>query len=458
MRSSVSIERMPTWKLVIYTTGQFGWSILVTLVGLLTYFYIPPETGEAAFPELVTREAVLGITVVGICGLVAEWIGMILDPGMAAVSDRTTSRVGRRKIYMLISAAPFAVLTYFMFHPPTAQVSRINSIWIIAVTVLFNLFRGMYMIPYGALAPELGYSSKIRMFISTFHSVAWALGFILAGTLIFTFKDMLQNSFGMTPLAAFRTIAAAYSILGFILTMLPSIVIDEERYCAGHVSSEPPIHALVQAFRNRDFLIITIANTIYSMADRILHLGLVYFVTILVGLEEAMVGTLGAVMFLLSFLWYYPLNRIAEKVSKKKLVSLGFILQGVVLLMFGAADIVPIPGMVWAWCIIAVLSVMAAITGIVPAAVIAEVIRADGVRTGVYKEATYGAAMSIFAKIPMSITVFAFPAMILLGRSPENPFGVRLAAIVAVALMAAALVLWGFYNEKGTLEVLSRDE
>lgn len=449
---------MPKWKLAIYTTGNFGWSILGTMVGLLTYFYIPPETGEATFPELVSREAILGITVVGICGLIAEWIGMFIDPTMAAISDRTKSKIGRRKIYMLVSSAPFAIFAYLIFNPPDAGISKLNAIWIIAATIFFSIFRGMYQVPYGALIPELGSTSKIRMFISTFHSIAWALGFVLAGTLIYTFKGILQNSFGMSPLSAFRTVAAVFSVLGFVFTLLPALVLDEKTYCSGHVSEEPPIKALVEAFKNRDFLIITIAQTFYFVADKTFQFGLVYYVTILLGLEEAMVGTLGAAMFLMSFLWYYPVNKIVEKISKKRLVAFAFILQIAVLAMFSVADFVPVSPMIWAWTIIVVLSVMAAITGIVPSAVTAEVIRADAIRTGIHKEATYGAAMSIFSKIPRSLIALAFPAMILLGRSAENPFGVRLTALVAIGLMVVAVVFWNMYNEKDTLAVLSTDE
>lgn len=457
MSTSQKVQHMPTWKLLIFTTGNFGWSILGTMVGLLTYFYIPPETGVETIPLLVNREAIFGITIVGICGLLAEWIGMIIDPTMAAISDRTKSKIGRRKIYMLISSAPFAILAYLLFHPPVAEVSPINAIWIIGVIIVFNVFRSMYQIPYGALVPELGATAKIRMFISTFHSIAWALGFVLGGTLIYTFKDILQTSFGMSPLIAFRTIAAIFAVLGFIFTLLPTLVIDEKTYCSGHISNEPPIKALVEAFKNRDFFIITIAQTFYFMADKIFQFGLVYYVTILLGLKEAMVGTLGAAMFLMSFLWYYPVNKIVEKVSKKSLVSIGFVIQVLVLVMFAVSDIVPVTPIIWSWTIIGLLSVMAAITGIVPGAVTAEVVRADGIRTGVHKEATYGAAMAIFMKIPRSLTALAFPAMILLGRSSDNPFGVRLTLIISTILMIIAILLWNLYNERDTLKLLSTE-
>ena len=94
-----TVERIPVWKMVMYSLGQFGWSLLSAVATLLTYFYIPPETGEAAFPLLVTREAVFGMTVVGVSGFLAQAVGLFFDPLMGALSDRSKSRFGRRTLF-----------------------------------------------------------------------------------------------------------------------------------------------------------------------------------------------------------------------------------------------------------------------------------------------------------------------------------------------------------------------
>ncbi len=454
-----TVERMPTWKMVVYTMGQFGWSLMAALAGLLTYFYIPPDTGEAAFPVLISREAILGFTVVGISGFLAQWVGLFFDPLIAAMSDRSKSRLGRRRTYMLLGALPTALLCYLIFHPPMAEASRLNAYWVIGAVVLFNILISVYRTPLGALVPEMGHTSKDRMFLCTMHSVMWILGYAIGAMAIFAIKDKLQTSFDMTPLVAFRTIALSFSALAFITMILPCFVVDEQRYCAGHVSNEPPLKALIEAFKNRDFFIITISQTIYFMADMLLQLGLIYYITVLIGLKESMVAVLGGAMVGLSICWYYFVNKVAERVSKKRIVNFGFSLQAVIFMMLCVSGLVPlIPPMVWAWLIIILMSVVAAILGIVPGAVTADVVRADGVRTGVHKEATFGAAMAVFMKIPMSLPPLIFPPMILLGRSTENPIGVRLTTVVAFILMLAAIAVWNMYDERRTLETLAQED
>jgi glycoside/pentoside/hexuronide:cation symporter, GPH family len=49
-----TIERLPLGRQIAYAIGQFGWSTLVNIVGLmLVYFYVPPDS--AGLPFLITQ-------------------------------------------------------------------------------------------------------------------------------------------------------------------------------------------------------------------------------------------------------------------------------------------------------------------------------------------------------------------------------------------------------------------
>jgi glycoside/pentoside/hexuronide:cation symporter, GPH family len=453
-----TVERIPVWKMIMYSLGQFGWSLLSAVATLLTYFYIPPETGEAAFPILVTREAVLGMTIVGVSGFLAQAVGLFFDPLMGALSDRSKSRFGRRRYFLLISSLPLAILCYLIFSPPSASPGRLNSAWVISAVVLFNIFMSVYRMPYGALIPELGHTSKDRMLLCTVTSVTWALGFLVGGSLIYNAKDIFQTSFSMSPVSAFRTVVVIYSVIGFVLLCIPVIFLDEKRYCTGYVSTETPIQSIMKAFSNRDFVIFTASSTVYSMADVILQLGIVYFMTVLIGLKETWVGIFGTSMFALSFVWYFFVNLAAAKISKKKIVIFAFIIQALIYIMIYMARQAPVPIMAWVWVIIVLQSIVAATTGIVPGAINADIIRADSIRTGVQREASFIGASSFFMKIPLALPPLVFPSLLLLGRSPEHSTGVRLAALIAFGLMASAMVILLFYNEKRTLETLAEEK
>ena len=450
------VENMPVWKIAVYSFGQFGWSLLVALMGLVTYFYIPPDTGEAAFPVLISREAVFGLTVVGIGGFIGNWISVLSDPFFAILSDRSRSRLGRRRIHLLLSAFPFALLTYFLFQPPVAHVSTINAVWLVCIMTAFTFIRSQYCIPFGALVPEIGHTSKDRVLMCSLNSASWIVGFAFGAMLIFTFKDILQSSFGMSPLSAFRTVVAVFCALGFLGLVLPVLVVDEKRYCCTTSSNEHPLKSLKSTFTNKDWLASTVATNIYIVADMTMQMCLVYYVTIIFALQEKYVAILAGALVAASFMWYPVVNIAAAHISKKKIAVIGISIQTLSFAIIGLHGIVPsfLPKIAVLGILVFCLSIVGAITGILPAAIGADIVRADAIRTGVHKEAIFGAAGGIIGKTVMWIPPAVVPTLLLYGRSVANPFGVRMTTIIAEVFLVLSIIMWMFYDEKRTMQTL----
>jgi GPH family glycoside/pentoside/hexuronide:cation symporter len=160
-------EPIPTWRIVIWALGSVGTTLIGSLAGLMTYFFVPPQTAQADFPQFLSNETLLGITILGLVGYVGMILGVLLNPFISNWSDRSTSRFGRRKIFMLVSFLPISILTYLMFIPPVDRVSPANAVWLFAIVVLLNVFRSLYGVS-GALVPEFSSSSKILMRFNTF--------------------------------------------------------------------------------------------------------------------------------------------------------------------------------------------------------------------------------------------------------------------------------------------------
>jgi hypothetical protein len=85
------------------------------------------------------------------------------------------------------------------FYPPIEHESGWNIVWLGVLQFLFYLFITVYCTPYFTLVAELGHTAKERLDLSTWCSVAFALGTILAsaaptigGTYIAYRRDGLQ--------------------------------------------------------------------------------------------------------------------------------------------------------------------------------------------------------------------------------------------------------------------------
>ena len=106
-------ERLPKSKLVIFALGQFGWSLASFGVSnLLNYFYMSPEKSDASriFPSFIYEGRVFWIfSVLGLIAFASRLFDGVTNPLVASWSDRSKSRIGRRRFYMAISALPFAL-------------------------------------------------------------------------------------------------------------------------------------------------------------------------------------------------------------------------------------------------------------------------------------------------------------------------------------------------------------
>lgn len=451
-------ERLPAGKKVIYALGQLGWSLAsYGVANLINYFYLPSETaGGANFPPFVFTGAILGIvTIIGLVNAGGRVFDAITDPLIAGASDRSRSRLGKRRVFMAIGAAPFAILSVLVFVPPTSGESVANAVWLAVLVPLFYLFMTIYVVPYTALISEFGHDSNERLGISTALSITWALGFAI-GNQVYAVRDALRATLG--PVVSFQVTLAVFGGVSLILMLLPVLFIDERRYSENRVSKEGSFAALASAFRNRDFRVFTFSDFMYWLALTFIQTGISYYVTLLIGLPESFASLLMTVLFLLSFAFYVPINLIAKRTGKKRLLSIAFVVMSIGFVVVFLLGRLPLPGGVQGYMLVVLMAFPLAVFGILPNAIIADVAEADGIETGNYKAGVFFGARNLMMKLGISVANLVFPSFLLLGRTTANPLGVRLTAVAAFVFCIAGLGLFLLYNERRVRGVLSKHE
>jgi len=448
-------ETFPTWRIVIWALGGVGSTIIGSLAGLMTYFYMPPQITQSAFPQYLSNATILGITILGLIGYVGGILVILINPFISQWSDRSKNRIGRRKLFMLISFLPVSILSFLVFAPPVDHVSSTNAIWLFIIVIFLNIFRSLYNVS-GAIIPEFSASSSILMKFNTYNSIGWVFGFIIGSQAIYLIKDALINS-GMSPVDAFRLTVGGLIIFSTILVALQVWVVDEKRYGSGKTSQVNLWTALKMTFSNKIFVLYTLTNQVYFWGDGLFQAGLVYFVTIIFGYSDSMMVAFGGTILGLSFIIYPFVSTMAKKTGKKKLLMIALLIMSLVMIALGFADKLPFPVKITSWILVAIIALPGAITGIIPGAINNEIIREDCLRTGEAKEANFGAASSLITAIPSGFVSLIMPSILLLGRSTENPAGVRLMAIIsAVCMVAAFLMLYFLYDEKKILTSLKK--
>ena len=454
------VETLPLWKKIMYALGQLGWSLASFSIGnLLIYFYLPPESGDKAiFPAYIYQGYVIGVlTIIGLIYAFGRLWDAITDPIIAGMSDRSRSPFGRRRKFLAVSAFPFALLSILAFTPPVNALSPWNAVWLFVIVTLFYWFMTMYVTPFFAWLSELGHNPNERLFLSTLISITWAIGFAV-GSQSVALQSMFEKSYGYSSTKAFQLVMLIFGGVSLILMYLPVIFIDERRYCEPNVSNEGTFEAVKSAFKNKNFLFFTISDLAYWVALTFITTGLVYYVTVLLELDKAVYSQYMIILFALSFIFYVPVNLIAQKIGKKKLLIFAFVLYSSVYVVASMLGWFPIDKNVQGLIVVFMTSLPLAIFGILPNAIIADIAEADGIQTGNFKAGIFFGARTFMSKMGQMIAALMFPSLILLGKTPGNDIGVRLTCVVAFFFCVAGLVLFLKYDEKKVLEILATKE
>jgi glycoside/pentoside/hexuronide:cation symporter, GPH family len=139
-------------------------------------------------------------------------------------------------------------------------------------------------------------------------------------------------------------------------------------------------------------------------------------------------------------------------------IIVGFGLLALLFLMFTFMGVAPLPGLVYAYLTVAIAALPIAIFTIVPNAMVADIAEADGIETGNFKAGMFFGVRSFETNAGISIANVIFPSLLALGMSVEHPFGIRLSAIVSVAICIGGLVIILFYDESAVLRSLAKKE
>ncbi|WP_313637140.1 MFS transporter [Paenibacillus sp.] len=442
------MKKLPRKIMILYSLGQLGWSILAGIIGTwLIYFYLPPEGSgiQVAIPQ---GSVFMGVTIIGVIMGLATIINAVTDLWIANLSDRSRHRLGRRTPFMRRSALPCALLLVCIFIVPFQnQVHTINSFWLLLIIPIYYVAFTCYVIPYTALLGELGRSTEERIDLSTYISVTWFLGLILA-TFAPSIWETTMAVFDISKTASIQWTFGALAILAFILMLIPAYTIDETKYGSTNATSLDIKTSVKAVFKNRDFRYFLISELGYWFTNGFFQSSLVYYITVLAREKENHVGLIVTAVGVLSFMLYPLVNRLSKKYGKKKLMIVSFLFLIISFIYISFMGKLPFSGFLQLIPIIVLSAVPAAISGILPNAIIADCAVYDASQSGENKEALYFGVRSFLTKFGTALSVILLPTILAIGKSIENDSGIRISVIIAAVVALFSLLALLKYNEK----------
>lgn len=441
------MKKLTTGKIWQFAAGQFGWAMLSGIISnWLVYFYQPDEAaisqGQTVF--IPQGLAILGIiTVIGGITALGRVFDAFTDPMIASLSDRCTSKNGRRIPFLKWASLPLALATVLVFWSPVNEKSWINAVFLLVMVLAYYLFITAYCTPYNALISELGHTQQERLNISTAISFTF-----IAGTAMAYLAPAIWGIFvpALGRVGAIRLTFTVMAAIAWLCMLVPVFCIREKEYVNTVPVQESAFHSLAATFRNGEFRKFVGSDIFYWIALTMFQTGLPFFVTSLLKLPETMTTLYFVGMTALSVLFYLPVNKLTPKFGKKRMLLFAFVMFSTAFFYTGFMGKIPfLSAAVQGFVLMVFAALPMAIFGILPQAMVADIAESDSVTTGSNREGMFFAARTFAFKLGQSLSMLIFTAVSTIGTGTGT--GYRVAAFGAALFCGIGAVLLVFYNE-----------
>lgn len=441
------MKKLTTGKIWQFAAGQFGWAMLSGIISnWLVYFYQPDEAaisqGQTVF--IPQGLAILGIiTVIGGITALGRVFDAFTDPMIASLSDRCTSKKGRRIPFLKWASLPLALATVLVFWSPVNEKSWINAVFLLVMVLAYYLFITAYCTPYNALISELGHTQQERLNISTAISFTF-----IAGTAVAYLAPAIWGIFvpALGRVGAIRLTFTVMAAIAWLCMLVPVFCIREKEYVNTVPVQESAFHSLAATFRNGEFRKFVGSDIFYWIALTMFQTGLPFFVTSLLKLPETMTTLYFVGMTALSVLFYLPVNKLTPQFGKKRMLLFAFVMFSTAFFYTGFMGKIPFLSAAAQGFVLMVFAALPmAIFGILPQAMVADIAESDSVTTGSNREGMFFAARTFAFKLGQSLSMLIFTAVSTIGTGTGT--GYRVAAFGAALFCGIGAVLLVFYNE-----------
>jgi GPH family glycoside/pentoside/hexuronide:cation symporter len=400
------MRRLPARLVAAYAAPGFAFA----LVGIPVYVHLPKFYGDALGVPLAFVGAVI---------LLSRAWDAVTDPAIGFLSDRTRTRFGRRRPYLVAGAVPLAAATALLLAPPGSLAGIQLGWWFATWLCVMFLAWTAVQIPHAALGPELTPDHHGRTGLFAARDGLWILGTLAAAAAPAVARAVMDlPADGEADREVYRALAWVYAPLLVLLPWWCAAMVREP--AVGVQPAATPWRVTWEAWQNRPFRTLLVAYGIGALGAGLpatLVLFYVEHVLRLPGRAEAFLG----LYFLSGFLFLPLWTRVARRVGKKRawLAAMAVNVGAFVFALFLG------PGDALAYGLVCLVSGIGFGAGLVlPNSLVSDVVDYDELLSGARREGLYFGLWSIVTKLSAAVgAAVALPVLDWAGYVPQSQQG-----------------------------------
>lgn len=321
---------------------------------------------------------------------VAKFWDAVNDPLFGWISDRTKSRFGKRRVYMIFGALPLALSIALLWLVPRGLSNMGVFIWIALTFMLFDTMWTLTNVPYYALTAELTEDYDERSSLTAFRMVlgvpAYIVGAALTPFLVGLFEDKR---------AGYGVIGVVYGLLAAIALWVSAAGIRERAHIAESKAETPPWRSFLATFRNGPFVRLIVAFLLANVAFALIKTLLYYFLTYQLDMESQ-VPVVMFVLLIFVVLFLFPWKKLSERIDKGPAYAIGLIIGGVAMAL---TFLLPHRPTFWVYVTAVLAGIGFSAQWVFPWAMVPDVVEIDRLATGEHRGGMYYGVWGLATKL-----------------------------------------------------------
>ncbi|MBD3193948.1 MAG: MFS transporter [Candidatus Lokiarchaeota archaeon] len=324
------------------------------------------------------------------------------DPLIGYLSDKTQTKWGRRKPYIMLGSIPIIVIEIIIWLPrPGSDI--FNFIYLLIMLLAYDTFYTMVALPYDSLFPELYTSVDERAEVNTIKQILSTLGLILAFIVPGIFiGETLSDPSGYLTNGIVTSILVGVSLL----ISIKYGVIEREEFKLDHAHEFKFLQSLKYSLNNKGFLLYTAMFFLYEYILLVLAATVPLYGEEVLGVSATLTSIMLGVLFIVAILAVLVWRKLDIKIGSRKAYAIS-----IVLYFFTTLPFLFIEDYIYA--IITVVFMGIGFGGMLYFIylLIADVVDEDELKTGVRREGSFFGITNFFMRLAMVASIVTIGSM-----------------------------------------------
>ena len=388
MRQSITAanpEKLSLLTKLAYGSGDLGTAISAALRGFFLLFFL-------------TDVARISPASAGLILLIGKIWDAFNDPLIGWLSDRTVTKWGRRRPWLLAGAIPFG-LSFFLLWlvPPFGDTGKF--IYYVIVSILLDTAFTVINVPYTALTPELTHDYDERTSLNSYR-FAFSVG---GGLVSLVLHPIIVRSFD--------DVQTGYLISGLVwatLSTIPCFIVfwftreRPESMNAPQEESIPFFEQIRVAFANVPYRFVIGLYLCSWLALQLIQTVFIYYLTYYMGIPNQLPVTLLAIQatsFVFLFIWSAASRRWDKRIVYLMGASIWLVVLIALYFLRPDQDYLVLP-------LAALAGAGVAVAYLIPWAMMPDVIELDELKTRRRREGIFYGFMVLLQKTGIALGIF----------------------------------------------------